>query len=387
MSCRILALNAFHSGSHRAFLDGWSQRSRHEFTTLTLPGTKWKWRARHSAVWFAEQLSLQTGPASLTRTGSPALSDDSPQSEFDLLFCTDMLNLAEFLGLSPEPIRRLPRVAYFHENQLTYPNRDDDRDLHLAYSNITTALAADAVWFNSEFHRQEFLTAARKFLRRMPDRRQPELVNRIELKSEVQSPGVSLIAPTRNRKRRPGPLRIIWVSRWEHDKRPDIFFAALQLLIDRGVDFRVSLLGESYRESPPCFASAREWLDERVTHWGFADSRSDYESLLRASDVVVSAAEHEFFGIAVLEAVSAGCIPLVPKALAYPETLGADLSTFHDGSAADVADQLEHVAAIIGSSTQRIARPDVTRFEWARRSAELDNRIESLTSRFVEHSK
>jgi len=295
----------------------------------------------------------------------------------EVLFCTDMLNLAEFLGLCPEPIRRLPRVVYFHENQLTYPSRaDGDRDLHLAYSNITTALAADAVWFNSEYHRREFLAAAREFLRRMPDRRQPELIDRIERNSEIQPPGISRIAPRSEGGREHGPLRIVWVSRWEHDKRPDIFFAALRLLIDRGIDFRVSVLGESYRTSPVCFADSREWLRDRVDHWGYAETRAEYEAILRASDVVVSTAEHEFFGIAILEATSAGCVPLVPRALAYPETLGTGHRWFHDNSPDDVAGQLERIAAHGGLSDQ--PNVDVSRFEWERRAREMDARIEFL---------
>ena len=365
MSRRILALNAFHGGSHRAFLDGWSQHSQHKFTTQTIPGTKWKWRARHSAVWFAEHLRKSTADATTPHVA-------------DVLFCTDMLNLAEFLGLCSEPIRSLPRVVYFHENQLTYPSPSgDDRDLHLAYSNITTALAADAVWFNSEFHRSEFLTAAREFLRRMPDRRQPELIDRIEQNSEVQSPGISLLSPVKE-VRSPGPLRIAWVSRWEHDKRPDIFFAALRLLVDRGVDFRVNVLGESYRNSPPCFADALEWLGDRVDRWGFAKSRSDYEATLRASDVVVSTAEHEFFGIAILEAASAGCVPLVPRSLAYPETLGAEHPWFHDNSPESVADQLQELAVTFENGTTPTRAFDVSRFDWTQRAVEMDQRIKEL---------
>ena len=57
MVTHVLALNAYHGGSHQAFLNGWSGRSRHRFTTLTLPAYKWKWRMRHAAVAFAEQIS------------------------------------------------------------------------------------------------------------------------------------------------------------------------------------------------------------------------------------------------------------------------------------------------------------------------------------------
>ena len=130
---RILAIEPYYGGSHRAFLDGWVGASGHDWTVLHLPARKWKWRMRHSAVTCAEQ-----GRARM-----------AGGETWDAIVCSDMLPLAEFLGLAPAEVRQWPTVVYFHENQLTYPVRTDDpRDLHFGFSNMVTALAATAVWFN-----------------------------------------------------------------------------------------------------------------------------------------------------------------------------------------------------------------------------------------------
>lgn len=264
-------------------------------------------------------------------------------ADFDVLFCTDMLNVAEFRGLCTAEIRALPTIVYFHENQLTYPNRQEsDRDLHFAFTNMTTALAADRVWFNSAFHRDDFLAAVDRLIDRMPDCQPRGVADSIREKSEVHSPGVDAF-PARTA-RAPGPLRILWVSRWEHDKNPQTFFDALGLLVDRGCDFRVSVLGESFGRVPACFDTARKRLANHVEHWGFLPTQADYHKTLSAADVVVSTANHEFFGIAVLEAVAAGCFPLVPRRLAYPEILGETSKFFYDGSVAGLADRLLELA-------------------------------------------
>ena len=47
--------------------------------------------------------------------------------------------------------------------------------------------------------------------------------------------------------------------------------------------------------------------------------RAEYEALLGRTGIVVSTAVHEFQGLSVLEAASAGARPLVPDALCYTE--------------------------------------------------------------------
>ena len=170
----VLALEPYYGGSHQAFLDGWSARSRHEWAVLSLPGHNWKWRMRHAPVTFAEQLA----------------DANARRRRWDVLFCSDMLDLSAFRGLAPPPLRCLPAVAYFHENQLTYPvRRDEPRDVHFALTNMTTALAAEAVWFNSAYHRDAFLDALKQLLRRMPDHRPVWAVERVRARSSIHPPG------------------------------------------------------------------------------------------------------------------------------------------------------------------------------------------------------
>ena len=63
--------------------------------------------------------------------------------------------------------------------------------------------------------------------------------------------------------------------------------------------------GEVFDEIPEEFATARVWLEAagKVAHWGFAPSKAEYHRLLASCDVAVSTADHEFFGVAMIEAV------------------------------------------------------------------------------------
>ena len=126
---RVLALEPYYGGSHRRFIDGWIARSQHQWDLHTLPARKWKWRMRHSAVTFGAHVEQAAAGGA-----------------WDAVWCSDMLNLAEFRALVPEVVCRLPAIVYFHENQLTYPVRfAKERDYQFGMTNITSALAARQV--------------------------------------------------------------------------------------------------------------------------------------------------------------------------------------------------------------------------------------------------
>lgn len=371
---RILALEPYHGGSHRAFLSGWSTASRHRFQVLGLPPFKWKWRMRHGAITLAEELRARTAAG----------------ESWDLLFCSDMLNLAELLGLAPPEVRSLPAVVYFHENQITYPVQvETERDVHFGLTNLTTALAADEVWFNSAFHRDSLLEALPAFLGRMPDYRPLEAVERVREKARVRPPGIA--RPPSRGERRPGPMRILWAARWEHDKDPETFFEALEELAALGVDFRLSVVGERFRRVPPIFARARARFARRLDRWGYQKDRREYEASLAEADLLVSTARHEFFGLAVVEAVAAGCYPVVPRRLSYPEILdplaaleGEEI--FYQGDARALAGRLRELAQRLAAGRLWRTSPGagaraLAHLQWEQRAPRLDAELERAAAR------
>ena len=316
---------------------------------------------RHAAITFAQQVN------ELASSGKA----------WDVLFCSDMLNLAEFLGLVDESIRQLPKIVYFHENQLTYPVQvESERDYQYCMTNITTAAAADAVWFNSEFHRDEFLEAVATFLKRMPDYQPVEVTEQIRTKSSIHPPGIAPIQYLKERK--PGPVRILWAARWEHDKNPEDFFAAIKILKEKGVDFRLNVIGEQFCDQPEVFDWAKEYLADHIDRWGYQSSREDYECALAESDIVVSTANHEFFGIGMLEAISAGCYPLLPKRLSYPSIIQSlvenknDRKAFlYDGTINGLAAKLEKLTTA-SAWTQPIPQKNIKQYLWPQRTTQMD---------------
>jgi glycosyltransferase involved in cell wall biosynthesis len=386
---KVWALEPYYGGSHQQFLDGLARHSAHDLTLLTLPGRFWKWRMHGGAL----EVAAQAGE--LLRSGV-----DLP----DVLFASDMLDLPVFLATAGRcavgrcgagaALARIPAMAYFHENQLTYPLQPGvERDLGYGFKNLTTALAAETVLFNSEYHRREFLAAAVELMARMPDAVPAWAVDEIAAKSAVLPLGCDLRALGAARELgleraaagcwgdpAAGPL-IVWNQRWEYDKAPEELFRGLAVLRERGTPFRLAVVGSGAAAPSGEFVAAKEALADRVVQWGRLEDRADYAALLWAADVVVSTAIHEFFGMSVLEAIYCGCRPVLPRRLSYPELIPAEAHGDVLYGEGGLVDALARALAAPHAWSEDWQRTWAARFDWGSLKTRYDDVIRECAAR------
>ena len=156
-------------------------------------------------------------------------------------------------------------------------------------------------------------------LRDYPPPRHTEDVQTLYDKTTVLPIGIAAPAVS-NQHLEQVPL-VLWNHRWEHDKGLELFSTAMCDLARSGASFRLAVCGEKPIDGMPRhFERLRAELEERIVHFGFA-AGADYERLLGAADIVVSTATHDFFGVAIVEAMAATTCPILPRRLAYPELL------------------------------------------------------------------
>ncbi|MCB0969722.1 MAG: glycosyltransferase, partial [Ilumatobacter sp.] len=113
---------------------------------------------------------------------------------------------------------------------------------------------------------------------------------------------------------------------------------------------------------------------DRVVHAGWAET-DEYPRLLRSADVVVSTAHHEFYGIAVVEAIGAGAFPILPNRLVYPERIPPEWHTrcLYDDDAG-LLERLRWALANRDEATDVASamRPALDGHDWSTVAPELD---------------
>jgi len=284
-----------------------SAHSSHDIDIVAMPGENWRWRMLGAALHIVDKIPLL--------------------EKYDGIIVTDLFNLADFKALVGSQCP--PVMAYFHENQLTYPQPPGDKGaFHLGIINITTALVADMIVFNSKMHKDAFLNAVPEFLKKGRDCGPKGIADKIRGKADVIYPGIALpFDRDVYAEKQTNPPLIIWNHRWGFDKNCKMFFSALEEIDNMELDFNLALMGENFGKIPKEFKEAKKKFKDRILQFGYVPLREEYEKWLKRGAIVISSAIQENFGISVIEAMLMGCVPLLPDRLSYPEILPEE---FHE---------------------------------------------------------
>jgi glycosyltransferase involved in cell wall biosynthesis len=326
---RILAFESWDGGSHAAVRRSIDLWSRHAWTWVTLPARGWRWRMRTGAWTLAERAAEHAA--------------DAAAGGFDAIVTGGLVSLPDLLAAlrrPPWPRRSAgwppPAMLLMHENQAAYPagpGGEDERDAHLVLTNLASIAAADAVLWNSAWNRRSLAEGVRSMrLRRLdpdpPAAMDPAVLERIG--QVCWLPVEDAADPGARTRPDPGPgpnepVRVVWPHRWEHDKGPEELLelardARRRAAAGEGPRLRWVLLGERFRRVPAALETFRREFAADIDHDGHLEPDA-YRRQLASSDWVLSTARHEFFGIAVVEAMLAGCLPWLPPRLSYPELL------------------------------------------------------------------
>ncbi len=373
---RVLLVEGWWHGSHRRWAEGYRQASRHTVDLVTGTEDGWRWLLRAGAIGLAERVV-----AHIEAHGHP-----------DVIVISGTVDVGHLLGLTHRTLGRPgrpvpPVVVYQHESQVVFPTTRSDGG-EAALRNLVSWAAADLVLFNSAFHREAVVAALPAMIERWPRATPRPDLDRLAARFEVVPIGLDLTSwarPLRGRRDRDGPPVVLWPHRWERDKDPEAFARAVAKLVDDGVPFRLILAGEEPAAGSEYAVGVRAGLADRFADRVVATGpfdRDRYRALLGLADVVVSCAHHEFFGMAVVEAIAAGCRPVLPADLSYPGLLP---DRWHDrvlyrrgrfGTA--LRDAVAEVATVGHRPAVDGLAEAMDRFDWDTVADLYDDRLEAL---------
>ncbi len=143
---------------------------------------------------------------------------------------------------------------------------------------------------------------------------------------------------------------IAFVGRLSEVKHPRMMATAFKHLSDAGTPWRLEIAGADapsprgstyWAEMQACLGTARD----RCRYWGAVDRPKLFEILRRAS-VIAAPSAFESFGLAALEAMTFGCVPVVADHTALPEIAGEAGIVFQNGNEPAFLDALRQVTEL-----------------------------------------
>lgn len=370
LSEMISLLEPYGVDSHMSWAKGLVENSSFEVKLESLPGEAWRSR-------------MEVGALSLY---------DFVSSSDEIVVLSEMLSLPLLKSLLLQKGLQPKTLIYFHENQLNYPwesKSESNKALHRAFAvqNLTSALIADSVVFNSSYHQKSFFETAESLALKIPSIREIPL-GLIKEKSSILSPGFDgerlkvfqREGEELKKQLAPETQIIIWNHRWDYDKNPVQFFGILDDLKKKSLPFKLVVCGHNTQGDPKVFEEAQERFKDEILHWGYLERFEDYAKWLWASDISLVTSNQEFFGISAAEAAYCRCYPLWPNRLSYPELLPEELHASHLWEARSEA--LERLSVLLGSCPGSLGfepiKEHLERFSWPQLGEDYDCLFKSI---------
>ncbi len=358
----VLILEPWYQGSHQSWVEGWKARSKHSISVVDGSDTGWRRSLITAPSLFAAELERSAG-------------------NIDALIASTPIDLATVFGLLDRSTPRPPTLLYMHESQIGYPPGPKGGQ---AYRGIiadwASIMSADRVAVASDFHaellRRELPTFVDRLIEGAGAKLKVTLDNIQVLPVGIEGRGSPGVAAD-------GCLKVLWNHRWSHDKRPDEFVHAMLKLASEDFQFEIFAMGDVERSGMKAHNRLKRGLRDRLVICGSRD-RAEYQAVLKKADLVVSTARHDFFGVAISEAIASGARPVLPKRLAYPELVPTELhpELLYEGS---LEDALRPQLALDRSELhihRNATQEHVANFDWLNVAPRYDSFIDEMISSF-----
>jgi hypothetical protein len=272
------------------------------------------------------------------------------------------MNLADLLRSIPA-LAHKTSIVYFHDNRLPSHAPLEHDPLELVHLN--TAATATQAWFNSQFHLERFLARCEGVVRRHQELHNRNPMEQIAAKCVYVTPPVELALTAPAQKR---DVHDVFADLRGCDTRALV--GALSHLKEDGEEFRLTAM-----TLPGDLPSTVGYIpvDER-------DAAAISAAISRAG-IYLSVRSDAYSDPLLLQALAAGCWPVVPDSGCYPEIVPMiiQLTSLHDSTAQGLSTRL--------MEAKQTERPDgyeqavldkLSAFEAAAACREIDRRIEGL---------
>ena len=199
------------------------------------------------------------------------------------------------------------------------------------------------------------------------------------MRAQISAPAVVIGNPYRDDLFRCDPAAVrdrdlVCLGRLVRDKGVDLLFQSLARLRARGSRPRLTVIGQGPEEPALRHLSAQLGLDEQIAFAGQKAGPELVALLNRHRILVVPSRCQESFGLAALEGMACGCLPLVAHCGGLPEAIGEAGVAFRHQDVDDAASWIEKLLD---------PRCDLSSYRQAATAHLANHRAQSIAGRYL----